>query len=172
MLEHLNGLLNPALLDTTTRGLPDCGKDSLKAVIDFYWKTRMMRGTEVPSVIDPDRTKEDFLHFKCFLKSLSTTPFSQVLTTLFLSGPNHSLYIDTFPDFATMAKLLLVSPTASVPCERAFSAQNLLKTRLRSSLSEGVLESLMRVRLEGPLLKDFDIKRAAMHFCAAKQRRK
>ena len=66
-------------------------------------------------------------------------------------------------DFATMAKLLLVSPIALVPYERAFSAQSLLKTRLRS-LSEGVLESLMRVHLEGPLLKDLDVKRAAMHF--------
>ena len=164
ILEHLNGLLNPAILDTATRGLPDCGKDSLKAAIDFYGKTHMIRGTKVPSVIDPDRTKEDFLHFKYFLKSLSTTPFSQVLTTLCTQT--------LLPDFATMAKLLLVSPITSVPCERAFSAQNLLKTRLRSSLSEGVLESLMRVRLEGPLFKDFDVKRAAMHFCAAKQRRK
>ena len=164
MLEHLNGLLNPALLDTTTRDLPDCGKESVKAVADFYGKTRMIRGTDFPSVIDPDHTKEDFLHFKYFLKSLSTTPFSLVLITLCAQT--------IFPDFATMAKLLLVGPIASVPCERAFSAQNLLKTRLQSSLSEGVLESLMRVRLEGPLLKDFDFKRAAMHFCAAKQRRK
>ena len=84
-------------------------------------------------------------------------------------NPDHTVLVLT--DFATMAKLLLVSPIASVPCERAFSAQNLLKTRLRS-LSEGVLESLMRIRLEGPLLKDFDVKRAAMHFCAAKQIRK
>ena len=113
MLEHLNRLLNPALLDTTTRDLADCGKESLKAVVDFYGKTHMIRGTEVPSVIDPDRTKDDFLHFKYFLKSLSTTPFSQVQITLCAQT--------IFPDFATMTKLLLVSAIASVPCEKGLS---------------------------------------------------
>ena len=121
MLEHLNRVLNPALLDTTTRGLPEYGEESLKAVVDFFGKTHMIRGAQIPSVIDPDGTKEDFFQFKYFLKSLSTNPFPQVLTSLCAQT--------LFPDFATMANLLLVSPIASVPCEKAFSAQNLLKTR-------------------------------------------
>lgn len=161
ILEHLDNLLNPARLDTTARGLPECGAASIKEVVDFYGKSRTIKGTEIRPLIDSACTQEDFLQFKYFLKSLSPKPFSQVLRALC----NQTL----FPDFATLAQLLTVSPVASVPCERGFSAQNFLKTSLRSCLSEGVLDSLMRVRLEGPVLRDFNTKRAAMHFCAAKQ---
>ena len=164
ILEHLDKLLNPAHLNVTTSGILESGKESLEEVVDFYGKTNMNGGIEIPSLINPARTKEDFLQFKYFLKSFSSKPLSHVLTILC----NQTL----FPDFATMAKLLLVSPVASVPCERAFSTQNFIKTRLRSCLSPGVVDSLMRIRLEGPIIKNFDAKRAAMHFCAAKQRRK
>ena len=39
ILEHLDLILNPTRLDTTTRGLPVYGEDSLTHVLDFYiWK--------------------------------------------------------------------------------------------------------------------------------------
>ena len=164
ILEHLDNLLNPTHLDVTTSGLPGSGEESLEAVVEFYGKTNVIGGREIPALINPARTKGDFLQFKYFLKSLSSKPLPHVLTTL--------CYQTLFPDFATMANLLLVSPVASVPCERAFSTQNFIKTRLRSCLTPNVLDSLMRVRLEGPVLKNFDAKRAAIHFCSVKQRRK
>ena len=152
ILEHLDILLNPSHLDVTVSGLPGSGQESLEEVVKFYGKTNVIGGIETPGLINPARAKEDFLQFKYFLKSLSSKTLPHVLTTLC----NQAL----FPDFATMAKLLLVSPVASVPCERAFSAQNFIKSRLRSCLTPTVLDSLMRIRLEGPALKNFDAKRA------------
>ena len=160
ILEHLDILLNPSHLDVTVSSLRGSGQESLE-VVKFYGKTNVIGGIETPGLINPARAK---VQFEYFLKSLSSKTLPHVLTTLC----NQAL----FPDFATMAKLLLVSPVASVPCERAFSAQNFIKSRLRSCLTPTVLDSLMRIRLEGPALKNFDAKRAAILFCSDKQRRK
>ena len=164
MLEHLNQVLNPACLDTTTSGLPTHGEDALHELIHFYGKAFNIGNTDIPAIIDPERTQDDFLQFKYFLKSLSSKPYPQVLSALCTQT--------LFPDFRTLAQLMLVSPVTSVSCERAFSAQNLVKTKQRASLSQTVFESRMRVRLESPNVKHFDTKSAAIHFCAAKQRRK
>ena len=66
--------------------------------MDFYGKPNIIRGTEIPGLIDPDRTKNDFLQYKFFHKS---------------QAPLTALCNQTL--FATMARLLLVSPVASVP---------------------------------------------------------
>ncbi|CAC5416329.1 unnamed protein product [Mytilus coruscus] len=41
-------------------------------------------------------------------------------------------YSDEYPDYALLYELLLVSPVTSLACERAFSCQNRIKTKLRS----------------------------------------
>ena len=58
-----------------------------------------------------------------------------------------------------MTKLLAISrilPVSSVECERGFSKQNLIKTRLRCSLSVEMLDKLMRISINGPALPEFD----------------
>ena len=79
ILEHLGKLLNPAHLNVTTSGILESGKESLEEVVDFYGKTNMNGGIEIPSLINPARTKEDFLQFKYFFKSLSSKPLPHVL---------------------------------------------------------------------------------------------
>ena len=157
-------LLNPSRLDTTSGGLPTYGEESLKKVTELYGRYQQIGDNTFPNLIDPDRTKNDFLQFKHFLKSLSNKPYAQVVSSLCMQS--------LFPDIATLAQILSVSPVTSVSCERAFSAQNLVKTKHRASLSEAVLDKLMRVRLEGPEIQNFDSKQAAVHFFAAKQRNK
>ena len=62
-------------------------------------------------------------------------------------------------EFPNMAKLLAIStdlPFSSVECERGFSKQNLIKTRLRCSLTIENLEHLMQISINSPRLEDFD----------------
>ncbi|MCO5556716.1 hypothetical protein L7F22_010267 [Adiantum nelumboides] len=48
----------------------------------------------------------------------------------------------------------IIPGTAS--CERGFSKQNLIKSKLRNHLNVRTVESLMRISIEGPSLRDFD----------------
>ncbi|MCO5592298.1 hypothetical protein L7F22_046298 [Adiantum nelumboides] len=57
---------------------------------------------------------------------------------------------ETFPNFLRLWQILLVLPISSVPCERGFSKQNIIKTDRRQSLKVDTLEMLMRISLLGP----------------------
>ena len=72
------------------------------------------------------------------------------------------LLCEQFPTFATLANIALIIPVSSASCERGFSCQNRIKTGLRNRLSEGHLENLMKVAIEGALLAESkaDLQRA------------
>ena len=66
---------------------------------------------------------------------------------------------DAYTHFPNMIKLLSISrilPASSVECERGFSTQNLIKTRLRCNLNIETLDQTMRVSLNGPSIQLFD----------------
>ena len=67
---------------------------------------------------------------------------------------------EQFPNVATAAKRLLVSPVSTIDCERGFSRQNLIKTAIRNSINTDNLENLMMISIEGPDRKEFDFSRA------------
>ena len=49
-----------------------------------------------------------------------------------------------------LAEIALVLPVSTAQAERAFSQQNLIKTKLRNSLKEEHLAALLRISLDGP----------------------
>ncbi|KAG1659359.1 Protein TAPT1 [Nymphon striatum] len=51
--------------------------------------------------------------------------------------------------------MLTISPSTA-QCERGFSAMNGLKTQYRTSLNQNSLSHLMRVKVDGPSVKDFN----------------
>ncbi|KAG1674320.1 Nuclear pore complex protein Nup205 [Nymphon striatum] len=51
--------------------------------------------------------------------------------------------------------MLTISPSTA-QCERGFSAMNGLKTQYRTSLNQNSLSHLMRVKVDGPFVKDFN----------------
>ncbi|XP_060599860.1 zinc finger protein 862-like [Ruditapes philippinarum] len=57
---------------------------------------------------------------------------------------------------AKLAKIALCMEISSTECERSFSTQNRLKSKLRSSLKEISLESLLRVSLYGEPVSEYD----------------
>ena len=55
-----------------------------------------------------------------------------------------------FPNLSKLASISLSIPVTNAPVERNFSQMKLIKTRLRSSLSERNLSNLMKIAIESP----------------------
>lgn len=77
-----------------------------------------------------------------------------------------------YPELSRLVRLYIILPAHAAEVERGFSVQNVIKTRLRSSLKVQNLDVLMRVSMHGPktLYDVFDYQRAATLFNAAGKR--
>jgi hypothetical protein len=60
-----------------------------------------------------------------------------------------------FPNIIRLIKIIYSISFSSVDCERGFSVQNLIKSKLHNSLGTKTLDMLMRLSIEGPESKDF-----------------
>ena len=79
-------------------------------------------------------------------------------------------YLDVFPNIIRLIKIAYTIPFSSVPCERGFSKQNLIKTKNRNNLSIDTLDKLLRVSLEDESVKNFDYKSAYHNWNSQKRR--
>ena len=74
---------------------------------------------------------------------------------------------DTLPHLKNILPLvsimLTISPSTA-ECERGFSQANRIKTSLRTSLSQDTFSNLMRIRMDGPQLKDFMPRSSVEHW--------
>jgi len=50
---------------------------------------------------------------------------------------------EVYPDLVVLASVALVIPVSSAPCERGFSQQNILKSKLRNRLTPDRLDMLL-----------------------------
>lgn len=57
-----------------------------------------------------------------------------------------------FKNILHLVEIMLVLPISAAQCERGFSAQNRIKSKVRSSLSVTTLDDLVRISTEGPSL--------------------
>ena len=80
-------------------------------------------------------------------------------------------YKTQFPNLTNLLSIGLVIPVSSVPCERGFSTQNRIKTKLRTSLNNRSLNTLHRISEEGPDILDFDFEDALAKWYKAKKRK-
>ena len=62
----------------------------------------------------------------------------------------NSTLSSSFPNIATLAKIVSILPVAAATVERSFSSMNLVKTRLRSQLGCDTLDQALRVCVAGP----------------------
>ena len=138
-------------------GLEDHGEEQLKQLVEIC-------GGE-DGTIDGERATEDYYQLKVVLKPLNSS-LTEACTTILKQ------YRDVFPGFATLAAWVLISPVTSVACERGFSVHNKIKTKAHSCLKHDTVTKLMRIKEEGPSLKDFDPKPSVRRFCEVRNRRK
>ena len=107
---------------------------------------------EMPKVINLVR--------ECYRK-FESTAFNERI----INEHSHDL-----PNYSSMCVLLLCMPVTSVECERAFSLQNRIKTKLRNWTGEERVDLLMRISMD--LSVDcLDHKAAVRRWRIQKQRR-
>ena len=63
---------------------------------------------------------------------------------------------NAFPDIFKLINILLTLPLGTATVEHSFSQMKLIKTRLRSRISDVNLARLLRIAIEGPELNDID----------------
>lgn len=78
---------------------------------------------------------------------------------------------DQFPCLLKLAHACLTLPVSTVCCERGFSTQNRIKTKLRNRMKMRRLDVLMRISEEGPPVKDLDFSKPIEMWCKLKDRR-
>jgi hypothetical protein len=82
------------------------------------------------------------------------------------------VYGEAFPNICKVAAQIMVSPVSSVECERGFSVQNHIKSKLRNCLAVDTLDILMRLRLVGPhSFAEFDLAAAVKEWFAMRKYR-
>ena len=80
--------------------------------------------------------------------------------------------LDLYPQVLKLLRLALTVPVSSVDCERGFSKQNLIKTKLRASLKTESVSNLMMMALDTPELdtmENFNFHRAFTKWCEIKE---
>lgn len=69
-----------------------------------------------------------------------------------------SYFKDGFTIIIQLLTLYSTLPVSNAEVERGFSALSRIKTKLRNKLSVGRLEDLMMISLNGPNIKDWQVK--------------
>ena len=89
----------------------------------------------------------------------------------FLIVENASL-ATTYPDVCTAYMMHMTVPVIVVTAERSFSKLKLIKTFLRSSMSQERLSSLVLLSIENEQAKNLDFRKVIQQFAIAKAKRK
>ena len=76
-----------------------------------------------------------------------------------------------FPNACTAYRIILTIPVTVASAERSFSKLKLLKSYLRSTMSQGRLNSLALISIENDFLKNLDYERIINDFAAKNVRR-
>ena len=77
---------------------------------------------------------------------------------------------DQFPQMLKLLTIALIIPVSSVDCERGFSKQNLIKTKIRAKLKTENVSTLMKMSVDTPEMETFDFHRAFKEWCSIKDR--
>ena len=106
-----------------------------------------MQGEETvkEAMISSDITTE----WKTFRQFMAKQPKENMKLQLTELATNEMLK-SMFPNLNTLATISLSIPVATASVERSFSQMKLIKTRLRSRLSDTSLSHLMKIAIESP----------------------
>ena len=78
---------------------------------------------------------------------------------------------ECFPNLSKIIKIALTLPLTSASAERSFSKLKIIKNRLRSTMRQDRLESLMLMSVESDICRDLDIDGLVERFTNAAPRR-
>ena len=72
------------------------------------------------------------------------------------------------PQMLKLLTLALTVPISSVDCERGFSKQNLIKTKIQAKLKTENVSTLMKMSVDTPQIEEFDFHKAFVVWCSLK----
>lgn len=81
-------------------------------------------------------------------------------------------FCSDFKNILHLVEIMLVLPISAAQCERGFSAQNRIKSKVRNSLSVSTLEDLVRISTEGPSLELFDPEPSVKRWLSSSKRKR
>lgn len=81
-------------------------------------------------------------------------------------------FFSDFKNILHLVEIMLVLPISAAQCERGFSAQNRIKSKVRNCLSVSTLEDLVRISTEGPSLELVDAEPSVKHWLSSSKRKR
>ena len=134
-------ICNPAKLPN----LPDNpSKDELEA---FTKETLAHQFDGVTVVADSTECLKECSSFRQFMRENCGEMKHKEVVSKLCSDSSWTLI---YPNMSTFAKICRVVPIQTADVERTFSQLKVIKTRLRKRMNEKILDSLLRIVIEGP----------------------
>ena len=135
---------------TDSPNLPQYGEHEIITLLSHYGATKpaetlLGESTSKEAIITSDTVTER----KTYRQLLVNKPENSMKIQLRELVSNEVMKT-LFPNLSKLASISLSIPVTTASVERSFSQMNLIKTRLRSSLSDRNLSNLMKITIESP----------------------
>jgi hypothetical protein len=131
------------------------GGAEIKALFELYGTEKVVDNKVFPPFLECHFAtfRQEFRTFKQWA-STSFARFSLEDTWSSIAG--NLTFRDQVPNLLRVAQVAMVMFVSTACCERGFSRQNLIKSKLRAKMEIGLLDNLMRIGLVGPKRREFD----------------
>ena len=121
--------------------LPMYGCTEIDTLADHYSVSKESDGLELEPLVDGDELKEEWVLFKQMIsKNFKDSSIQGMAKKLLTSSEMQ----EQFPQTLRLLTLALTIPVSTVDCERGFSKQNLIKTKIRAKLKTENVSILMK----------------------------
>ncbi|XP_035663704.1 uncharacterized protein LOC118407347 [Branchiostoma floridae] len=125
-------------------------------------------GGAVNGIVDHVALDDEWLSLRTYMRRGKGHLSQEQLVRSLLTDATLALL---YPNMRLLASVLMVIPVSTADSERSFSTLKRIKTRLRSRLSNAVLNDLLTISIDGPHVNDFDFARAVTKWAGLKNRR-
>jgi hypothetical protein len=115
--------------------------------------------------------KDDIDGLDLFSELKILTEILQIEESVPIDTLNYIKRLDSFPNASIAYKILLTIPITVASAERSFSKLKLIKSYLRSTMSQERLNGLAILSIENEMLKKFEYKNLISNFASQKARR-
>jgi hypothetical protein len=85
---------------------------------------------------------------------------------------NDNKLLDTLPNLWVALRIMMTIPVTTASCERSLSKLKLIKTYLRSTMTEERLKNLALISIENDIVSRLDLNEAIQNFADLKSRKK
>jgi hypothetical protein len=150
LLRHMCKVLNtscwivPKEVETSVALEMPC--KSIETIYDHYKEMNLIKSQSI------DELKEQYLQVVEYTKQYHKVELFEPLDMWSLLNQRIG---KRFPDIFHFIELCLCAPYSNATVERFFNYMKIVKTDWRSKLNESNLESLLRIKVQGPNLNDF-----------------